>query len=848
MSEGLSRLERAMELWLRHQAEGGDWTAIRAENGDLAELLDALQSGADAESASSEPGSGSRFGPFSILRELGRGGMGVVYEAEQRHLARRVALKVLHHEVVQSPASITRFLREAKTLAKLDHSGIVRVLDVGEHEGRHWLAMELIEGETLDALLRRQREDGGHRGDSLRRMVEIVVQAADALAHAHAQGIVHRDVKPSNIFVRTDGRAVLGDFGLARDASAPSLTVAGAVAGTPHYLAPEQVRGRTSGDELSDVFSLGATLYEALTLARPFDGRTIPEIVTAITTRDPIEPRRLTPGLPRDLAAIAMVALEKDRPRRYADARAMAADLHAFLELRPVLARPTGSITRLLRSVRREPWRAAVAIALASLLLFAVAFVILWPWIEQGRDREREERYQGHVARAAIARVALRDGDALVELEHAMELRPERLAPLFQYSAALQRQQGGERGLVEFERRAAAQTATDDHDWVRCLLLRRVGRDADATALRQRLGEARTVLALWIDGVMQLEGPSPSPAAIRAAYDSIRRAVNLSPAPEYQLWIQWAAVARVVDDQAIKREVTESVLGLWPEDGAALHYCAALAQSYDLQRAVELQTKAVELGFVDHNLLRNLASYEFRAGRTTQAVARMRELIARAPQNSEFRGLLAQMLGDLEDHAGGLAAVQDWLAVMPEDALAHRRLGAVHLARGENQAALVAFRRGAELAPESVDGQCDFALALDVTGDLRGAVAINRALLERHPTLLVAHQRLCGELLDLSEFEAAIAELERWAALHPDDPQPLLRLAAVRVHHRVGTPKEAIVAAERAVWATRGRDAVALRVLADAHELAGDLDGAARHRALADQVEAQAASTAEQGR
>ncbi|MCI0589057.1 MAG: FG-GAP-like repeat-containing protein [Planctomycetes bacterium] len=360
------------------------------------------------------------LGDFRILREIGRGGMGVVYLAEQVSLRRLVALKVLPAHLTLQAEAVERFHREASTAARLKHPGIVEVHAVGEEEGNHYFAMDFVEGTPLDRILARMREEdfqalqGEHVGAAVstsahRKVVapapaggdpsekrspssawnrtyietvcRLVAQVADALEHAHRAGVVHRDVKPSNILVREDGAAVLTDFGLAREEGLPSITLTGDFAGTPYYVSPEQAMARRAPvDHRTDVYSLGVTLFEMLTLRRPFEGRTTQEVLGRIVGKQAPSPRKFNPLLPRDLVTIVLTAIDKDPDRRYATAGEFAADLRALLSFKPIAARPASVGTRALKFARRNlPATIAAAAALLSLLGGGI-----WWWQQPG--------------------------------------------------------------------------------------------------------------------------------------------------------------------------------------------------------------------------------------------------------------------------------------------------------------------------------------------------------------------------------------------------------------------------------------------------------------------------------
>lgn len=310
---------------------------------------------------------GARIGPFELVREVGRGGMGVVWEANQRFPRRRVALKLLYPHLCLLPSAIERFEREASVAAGLASEHIVRIWQVGAHQDLRWIAMELVEGGlTLAdhiADLRRRAPPPDHA----RRMAAIARDMARALQHAHDNGVLHRDVKPGNILLAPGFRPKLGDFGLAREEGGLALTRFGDQVGTPMYASPEQVRGALALDARSDLYSLGATLLEALTLERPHAAGDERELARGILADDLPDPRAIRPSLPRDLSLVVK-KLGALRPEaRYASAREAADDLQRFLDGVAVLARAPTILERGSRWVRRRPAASSiVGIVLAS--------------------------------------------------------------------------------------------------------------------------------------------------------------------------------------------------------------------------------------------------------------------------------------------------------------------------------------------------------------------------------------------------------------------------------------------------------------------------------------------------
>ena len=300
---------------------------------------------------------------FRIVREIGRGGMGVVYEAMQVSLGRHVAIKLL-----REPSDLPRFRREARAAGRLHHTNIVPVYGVGEQGGRCYYVMQYIDGRGLDQVLRARRRGGGAARPTSSNVARLILQAAEAVDHAHGHGIVHRDIKPSNILVDEHGVIRITDFGLAYDADdTETLTRTGDVVGTLRYMAPERFAGRD--DAGADIYGLGITLYELATgrPAYPEGDRAV--LIHRVMNEDPPRPRLLEPRMPRDLETIALKAMAREPSRRYATAAAMAEDLRRFVEGRPIRARRVGPWEHAARWSRRNRLAAGL---LAGLVIVSV--------------------------------------------------------------------------------------------------------------------------------------------------------------------------------------------------------------------------------------------------------------------------------------------------------------------------------------------------------------------------------------------------------------------------------------------------------------------------------------------
>ncbi|MEO0652573.1 MAG: serine/threonine-protein kinase, partial [Planctomycetota bacterium] len=361
----------------------------------------------------------TRMGEFELGAELGAGAMGVVHRAIQAGTGREVAIKVVRPELVLFAGTRERFQREARIAARLEHSNLLSILAVGETQGLPWFAVELVRGGSLHELIGLARARFGTpsaigpealaglfadlplapadlasrrlpQGPWQRFALTLGVGLGRALEHAHAHGILHRDIKSSNVLLDVEGRAVLADLGLAVDTEESARTRTTSLVGSLPYVAPEVLDG-ARGDVRSDIYSLGVTLFEALTFERPFTGSQASELVAAITRAEPTRPTRLVPSLPTDLEAVLLKAIARDPSLRYQTAAALVEDLAAVADGRPTRARPLGSAGRVWHAVRRRP-AVSAAIALGVALLALGPLALAWVQASQRQIVQRTNR------------------------------------------------------------------------------------------------------------------------------------------------------------------------------------------------------------------------------------------------------------------------------------------------------------------------------------------------------------------------------------------------------------------------------------------------------------------------
>ncbi len=323
---------------------------------------------------------GATLGGYQLEEVVGKGGMGIVYRARQLSLNRIVALKMIRASQAEDAEFLQRFHVEAQIAASLKHPGIVQVYDVGSEDGHHFFSMELVTGESLAEIVARNPL-------SNRRAAEIALQISTAIDFAHSHDLIHRDLKPANVLICQTGGAKITDFGLAKTLEADAnLTATGHVLGTPAYMPPEQAMGAIQSiGKHSDIYSMGAILYELLTGRPPFQSPSPYDTLFQVMNHEPVAPRKLNPGINRDLETICLKCLEKEPSRRYPSARLLADDLQRFLEDRPILARPVSILERAWRWSRRNRQVAALLAAVTVSVITGLAVSIYFAILAESR-------------------------------------------------------------------------------------------------------------------------------------------------------------------------------------------------------------------------------------------------------------------------------------------------------------------------------------------------------------------------------------------------------------------------------------------------------------------------------
>jgi tetratricopeptide (TPR) repeat protein len=582
---------------------------VRAEYAQL--------SGGAADGAAGDIGAvglvASRIGPYETIRLLGEGGQGAVYEATDVRLGRRVAIKVLNK--LESPSALRRFRREAALLASLDHPALCSLYEAGDHAGRPFLAMRFVEGRSLAELIREQRDAGAGpvrlpgvaTTDSVRdrtvAVLRVLADVAKALAFAHEKGVVHRDVKPANIVLDAEGRPVVLDFGLARaeDGDSVALTLSGDVLGTPAYLAPEHLEGRT-GDHRVDVYGLGVTLYESLTLRRPFEAPTREELFKRILEDPPPDPRPMNSAVHRDLLAVIEASLAKDPDRRYASAAALAVDLVAVAEGRPVSVRRAGVVVRAVQWAGRNRTKAAVL----AIAIFVVPLIAALGGYILARMPD--------VELASARRSELRDESDLLAAYHALEDGRRESAPALFERLTTSPYVGAEAiaGLALARLRTAepakalaaldlapSTTHSPGFALLRKRALEALGRPCPANVAEAAARPPLEAFDLFLAGADLLNrpvAPSADDESWERAYVLLTRAVahpRSRPRYHFERARVFAHLGRSKPDEA--REAARILQEFWPDSGVAWHRSGLALSQVDHEASVQAYARARQL-------------------------------------------------------------------------------------------------------------------------------------------------------------------------------------------------------------------------------------------------------------
>ncbi|MBI3272666.1 MAG: tetratricopeptide repeat protein [Planctomycetes bacterium] len=786
-----------------------DPTVVRAEDSP------ALRPGGQPAAAAGIP-----FGRYRLLKELGRGGMGVVHMAWDGELKRVVALKTLLASWGGTGEDVARFQREARAAARLRHPNVVQVHDVGAWEGRHYFTMDFIQGESLAVAM-----------DKLppRRFLEILRDVALALHAAHEAGVVHRDVKPANILLDGAGRPYVTDFGLAKEVrqeGASRLTVSGAIMGTPQYMAPEQADGRSADiGPRTDVWSLGVLLYAQLAGRMPFDGDTLMAILHAIASKDPELPSRVhAPGerrraVHRDLETVCLKCLERDPARRYASAEALAADLGRFLDGEPILARPV-SLTE--RVVRRALKHRKVLLPIAAALLAAAGFGV-YAW-RAGGERARAVEEAASSKRSEATTSAEAEADRF--LLQAEGLWREAKVLLYRTDVPIERYHEKLRSAMDVYERASARAPR--YGWIyesrgrlRIQAKELNGAQEDLERAAALLGAERGKAARRSLGRVYLE------QSFELTFDSKEEADRVARKEEADRWraralveleassgeIEWRGTAeegenarRLADGfaalsrgdaaraEAVFREGLEKsndeecawALSLvpgprdatdWPS--RALGMRPRYARAYLARARVHLRKSEHDAAIADaeevlkltprdgHAFLVRGVARHYKAD-VEGAVADYGRALELEPRLAFAYTSRAAARSGKRDFDGAIADLTEALKLLPAFGMAYVRRGDARRQKGEREAAFSDYAEGIRLSPHDGTAFLYRGIARAAEGDAGGAIADYTEAIRLSPLDRTGYYYRGTARYKQGELEGAIADYTEVLKLDPD--------------------------------------------------------------------------------
>jgi serine/threonine-protein kinase len=696
---------------------------------------------------------------YAVESVLGQGGMGVVYRARHLRLNRTVALKMLLAGPFALPQERERFRREAEAVARLRHANIVQVYDSGELDGRPFFTMEYIEGGTLSQKL---------TGTPLaaREAATLMATLADAVGAAHASGIIHRDLKPGNVLLTADGVPKIADFGLARQVGEAGLTYSGVAMGTPSYMAPCQAAGKSSEiGAATDVYALGAILYECLTGRPPFRGESAAATIVQVLHDDPVPPAQLNHWVPRDLETICLKCLEKDPRRRYASAAALADDLRRFGRGETIVARPAGWLEQAAKWARRRPTAAAL-LAAGLLGLAGVSAAAVW-YVGDRAQRRMEVQSRGremnHEANAALNQAESRLKDLRTRLDDPVRAS-ELLSDIDQWRAAV------EQAREDWQR---AKSATDGNEALMAEATRTRLQAVEAVVAREEAAYelAKELDDIAVEALASYDSRSLQQRKAVAKYEHVfarqgldihqpgtdwfASAMQSSPARFALIAAldNWAFLAEFIQDFQVTRRLLELARAAdrdpWRD---RLRDPAVRANREALTRLAE----EADVGQESPTVLASLGVLLSYNGADPTA------LFARALLNHprDFWLNLHAAMHAVKDHGLSAGLAQAALAVRPQSALAYMTLAWSLLHREDWAAALLAANWTIRSNPNYTLGYIQLGLALRGKKDLPGAVAAFKKAADIDPDYAYAWWQL-GQVFLLQGDWAAVADAYR---------------------------------------------------------------------------------------
>lgn len=797
---------------------------------------------------------GQKLGDFEILSLIGTGGMGAVFLARQVSLDREVALKVISDISGARGKTLERFKREAKVLAKISHPNIVPIYEVGQEGPYSYFAMEYVKGTSLDRILSAIRispsdakasqimqeclqgraggiantPKGNHRekgaeidADYIVNMSRIIISIASALDYAHNKGILHRDVKPSNILIDADGTPKLVDFGLARAETQQTITVTGEFFGTPSYVSPEQIRKPETVDCRSDVYSLAATYYECLTLHPPFEGDTVNETLTRVISREAVSPKKYCPRLSTDLNTVILHALEKSSEDRYQSAADFSADIQNVLDFRPITAKRPSITRRAYKTLRRNPLK--IAVVGISILLIVLGYVV------SSYVQERKISAAGRLYSDGVLEAAKNDySQALKCFKEALMNDPAHAQATLFAASCCQNLNDHEQAI-----RLYKQALENDPNCTRAYqglgdTYRELGQHEQAIKFyKQSIVIKPSNLAAHGNLAMAYEVQGNYSEAIR----SYEQAIVVDPC-NAGILLRLAGCYYRSKDYKQTEETCRELLALKPHNpvvhgmlASALAGLGALddaAASYERATGIDPNFTMIHFTMGVHFQLAN---------RHQEAIEPYRRALQNDPNNSDYELALATAYQASESYQNAIEAYRDYLHVKPSDAATYRKLGYCLIQTNHHDEAIEAYKQAIEIDPNNAVGyssiawcywnqgesesaieSAEQALAIEPTnldalrclgasyqklGDNDKCIEFCRKALEIDPNYLIAYSNLVGAYLGKDMHQEAVNAIEKYLTLDPDNPTFHLSLALS--YGQLGRREDSIRAAKQTI-------------------------------------------------